>query len=139
MDLNKGLFEAYENGYDSAVLCTPDGNLSEGPGFNIWIYKNGTLFTPEGNLLEGITRKSVKEIADKFGIKAEEKTLKTNDLLNADEAFSCTTAAGITPIIKVNDNVLGNGYPGLLTDRIKNYYWTLRKKGWHGTDINSLI
>ncbi len=139
MDLNIGLFEAYENKSDTAVLCTPDGNLSEGPGFNIWIIKDGKLKTPKGNVLEGITRKSVKEIAQKLGIKAEEKILKKEDLIFAEEAFTCTTAAGITPIIKVNEQLLGNGHPGLLTEKIKDFYWSSRKKGWHGTHIDSLI
>ena len=139
MDLNRGLFEAYDNECDSAVLCTSDGNLSEGPGFNIWILKNNKLLTPKGNLLEGITRKSVMEIAKNLGIVAEERTLKRNDLLDADEAFACTTAAGITPIIKVNNNLLGNGHPGLLTEKIKDYYWLSRRKGWHGTHISSLM
>jgi branched-chain amino acid aminotransferase len=135
MDLNKGLFEAFKEGADSAVLCTPDGFLSEGPGFNIWIVKNGKLKTPKGNLLEGITRKSVFELAEMMKLETEECSLYPVDLEDADEAFACTTAAGITPITQVNGVSLGNGHPGILTEKIVNKYWRERKDGWHGINV----
>ena len=135
MDLNRGSLQAYKNGDDTAVLCTPDGYLSEGPGFNIWIIKDGKLFTPKGNLLEGITRKSVFEIAHELGLEAQERTLKPIDLEEADEAFSCTTAAGITPITHVNGKSLGNGHPGISSIKIQTTYWEKRKQGWHGTAV----
>ena len=138
MDLNKGLLEAYKEGSDSAILCTPDGNLSEGPGFNFWIVKDGCLKTPKGNLLEGITRKSVFELADMMGIKAKECILKPDDFKIADEAFACTTAGGITPITSVNGVYLGNGHPGILTEKILKKYWIERKNGWHGTKVKSV-
>ena len=135
MDLNKGLLEAFKEGADSAVLCTPDGLLSEGPGFNIWIVKNGKLKTPRGNLLEGITRKSVFELAQMMKVETEECSLYPVDLEDADEAFACTTAAGITPITQVNGVSLGNGHPGILTEKIVKKYWAERKNGWHGSNI----
>ena len=135
MDLNKGLFEAFKEGSDSAILCTPDGCLSEGPGFNVWVVKKGKLRTPKGNLLEGITRKSVFELADMLNLETEECSLYPIDLEKADEAFACTTAAGITPITHVNGISLGNGHPGILTEKIVNKYWTERKNGWHGVEI----
>lgn len=139
MDLNRGLLEAYKNGGDTAILCTSDGSLAEGPGFNLWIIKDGILKTPKGNVLEGITRKSVEEIAHKFGFEALELTLEAKDLEEADEAFTCTTAAGITPITHVDNKPLGNGYPGILTERILSEYWSAREDGWHSTEIESLI
>lgn len=137
MDLNKGLLEAFKDGSDSAVLCTPDGYLSEGPGFNFWIVKDGCLKTPKGNLLEGITRKSVFELAKMLNIEAVECGLKPHDFEVADEAFACTTAGGITPITSVNGICFGNGHPGFLTETLLQKYWDERKKGWHGTEVKS--
>ena len=135
MDLNRGSIEAYKKGFDNAVLCTPDGQLSEGPGFNIWIIKNGKLQTPKGSLLEGITRRSIFELSQDLKFEAEELPLYPEQLESADEAFACTTAAGITPITHVNGKSLGNGFPGLLTEKIQNSYWQKRRNGWHGTKI----
>ena len=40
MDLQRGLFEALDRGADIAVLCTPAGQLAEGPGFNLFLVKD---------------------------------------------------------------------------------------------------
>ncbi len=139
MDLTRGLLEAYDKGGDSAILCTPDGKLSEGPGFNIWFSKDGELKTPKGNLLEGITRKTIFELATEMGIKATEIEVYPEDLRNADEAFTSTTAGAVASIIQIDGKPLGNGAPGILTGRINDLYWKKRKDGWHGTPVKSLL
>ena len=63
MDLQRGLFEALDRGADMAVLCTPAGHLSEGPGFNLFVVKDGALSTPRSNVLEGMTRQTVLDLA----------------------------------------------------------------------------
>ncbi|MBT3628807.1 MAG: branched-chain amino acid transferase [Rhodospirillaceae bacterium] len=137
--LTRGLLEAYEKGGDSALLCTPDGLLSEGPGFNIWLAKDGKLFTPRGNLLEGVTRRSVFELAQEMGAEPTEKPLRPDDLRGADEAFTSTTAGGITPVTQVDGKTLGNGAPGILTMRLNDEYWRRRKDGWHGTRVEEVL
>ena len=67
MDLQRGLFEALDRGADTAVLCTPAGYLAEGPGFNLFVVKDGTVWTPRGNILEGITRQTVLDLAAELG------------------------------------------------------------------------
>jgi branched-chain amino acid aminotransferase len=37
----KGLYAAYERGADTATLIDVNGNVSEGPGFNIFSINNG--------------------------------------------------------------------------------------------------
>ena len=139
MDLTRGLLEAYEKGGDSALLCTPDGFLSEGPGFNIWLAKDGRLFTPRGNLLEGVTRRSVFDLAAELGVDTCEKPLKPEDLRGADEAFTSTTAGGITPITQVDGKTLGNGAPGILTTRLTKEYWSRREAGWCGIRAEEVL
>jgi len=139
MDLTRGLLEAYEKGGDSALLCTPDGFLSEGPGFNIWLAKDGKLFTPRGNLLEGVTRRSVFDLAGDLGVETSEQPLTPDDLRAADEAFTSTTAGGITPITQVDGKTLGNGAPGILTSRLTEEYWRRRESGWCGTRAEDLL
>jgi branched-chain amino acid aminotransferase len=139
MDLTRGLLEAYEKGGDSALLCTPDGFLSEGPGFNIWLAKDGKLFTPRGNLLEGVTRRAVFELARDMGVETTDKPLTPEDLRAADEAFTSTTAGGITPVTQVDGKTLGNGAPGILTTRLMSEYWRRREAGWHGTRVADVL
>ena len=35
--------EAQDNGYDEAIMLTHEGNVSEGPGENIFVVSNGQL------------------------------------------------------------------------------------------------
>jgi branched-chain amino acid aminotransferase len=40
-DLTSGLLEAHDADFDTAVLCDTQGFLTEGPGFNIFVVKDG--------------------------------------------------------------------------------------------------
>jgi branched-chain amino acid aminotransferase len=66
-DLLRGQFEAFDRGARAAVLVDRNGNLTEGPGFNIFAVVDGTLFTPDARVLDGITRRTVLELAEREG------------------------------------------------------------------------
>ncbi len=88
--------EAKANGYDEALLSDIDGFVAEAPGANVFYEKNGKLFTPAtGNILPGITRATLFEICNELGIPVEEKQITTAELLQADTAFFCGTAAEV--------------------------------------------
>jgi branched-chain amino acid aminotransferase len=139
MDLTRATFEALDHGADAAVLLSMEGYVAEGPGFNIWIVRDKGLLTPGDNLLEGITRRTVFELAEDMGIEAKTANLKSQELIEASEAFLSTTAGGIVPVTRVNDRPLGNGAPGLLTKSIRDRYWDRRRAGWHGVSVDTLI
>lgn len=138
MDLQRGLLQALDRGADTAVLCTPAGHLAEGPGFNLFLAKDGVLWTPRGNVLEGITRATVLELAAELGIVAREAELPADALRGADEAFLSTTAGGIMPVARVDGVPLGPGRPGPISQRLRALYWQRREEGWRGTRVESL-
>lgn len=139
MDLNRGLIEAYDRGGENTVLCTSSGNLAEGPGFNVWLIKDGTLRTPRDNVLHGITRQTVFDLATALGLKAEAGDLSAEALRDADEAFLSSTAGGIMPVTQVDGKTLGNGAPGILTSQFRAEYWRRREAGWLGTPVQELL
>lgn len=54
----------------------PDGFLAEGPGWNIFLVKDGKLMTPEPrNSLVGVSRQTTIKLAHELGIPVEEKNL----------------------------------------------------------------
>ena len=57
-DLVQARFEAYDKGCDDAILVGADGSLTEGPGYNIFVVRDGAVATPDANVLEGITRRA---------------------------------------------------------------------------------
>jgi branched-chain amino acid aminotransferase len=139
MDLQRGLFEALDRGADTAVLCTTAGHLAEGPGFNLFVVKDGTVWTPRGNVLEGITRQTVLDLAAELGVPARQADLPPEALRTADEAFLSSTAGGIMPVAWVDGKPLGAGRPGPLTARFRKLYWEKREAGWRGTAVKDLL
>lgn len=139
MDLERGLLESQARGADHAVLLTPAGHVSEGPGFNVFWIKNRKLYTPKGNVLEGITRRTVIELAQQMGIPVEMGDYPPERLREADEAFLSSTAGGIMPVTRVDGRPLGNGAPGLMTSDLKGTYWRKREEGWLGTPVATLL
>ncbi|MGZ4790345.1 MAG: aminotransferase class IV [Ilumatobacteraceae bacterium] len=140
LDLQRGLFEGLDRGSDTSVLCTPDGRLSEGPGFNLFVVGDDVLRTPRGNVLEGITRSTILELANDLGLKAEEADLTADDLHTADEAFLSSTAGGVMPVATVDGVPLRHGDgPGPISLRLRSEYWARREAGWLGTPVASLL
>lgn len=139
MDLERALFEALDRGGDTAVLCTPAGYLTEGPGFNLFVVKGGALFTPRTNVLEGITRQTVFDLAAELGVATHQADLAPDALRSADEAFLSSTAGGIMPVSRVDGEPLGTGKPGPLTLRLRALYWNKREAGWLGTPVKDLL
>src|SRR6201992_127715 len=84
-DLTRGQFEALDRGADFALLLDSDGNVTEGPGFNVFMVIDGAVATPDAGVLEGITRKSVIEICADLGIPARVGKVSANEAREADE------------------------------------------------------
>lgn len=137
MDMKLSLFEALRDGADWSVLTDADGNLTEAPGCNVFLIKDGILKTPDSGCLEGITRQTVFDLADELRLGVEVTKLPAQELIEADEAFLTSTAGGIMPISFVNERPLGghNG-PGELTTQLHNLYWEKRWGGWLGEPIS---
>jgi len=137
MDMKQAMFEAGSQGYDWSVLTDGNGHLTEAPGCNIFVLRDNTLATPDSGCLEGITRKSALELAQELGLQTEVRPVQVDELINADEAFLCSSAGGIMPVNSVNDEVLGGSAgPGEVVTRLHNLYWEKRWSGWHGVAID---
>jgi branched-chain amino acid aminotransferase len=122
-DLVRGLFDAYDRGGETAVLPDGKGNITEGPGFNLFCVKDGRLITAASGVLEGITRKTVIELAQSLNVKVEVGTLPETTLRAADEVFLSSTAGGVMPVTKLDGTAIADGTPGPLTQRIRQLYW----------------
>lgn len=124
--LHAGLV-AKKNGYDQVLWL--DGNehkyVEEVGSMNIFFKINGEIITPElnGSILNGITRRTVLEIAKKWGLKTTEKKISIDEVIKAsedgklEEIFGTGTAAFISPVgellykdkkIIINNNKIGD-------------------------------
>ena len=110
--------QAKELGFDEAIMLNGDGSVSEGPGENIFMMRDGKLITtgPDSNILEGITRHAVMTLArEEFGIEVVERRVARTELYIADELFFTGTAAQISAIGEVDGRVIGSGEIGPVT------------------------
>lgn len=98
--------------------------VTEGSSTNVFIVKNGILKThPANNLiLNGITRLEVLKIAGSLNIEIDESGFTVEELKNADEVIITSTTQEVTPVVKVDDTVIGNGGRGEITNRIQGVF-----------------
>jgi branched-chain amino acid aminotransferase len=135
-DLTRGNFEAHDQGAETAILLDRHGNVTEGPGYNVFAVINDTVITPKFGALEGITRKTVMELCGLLNLPCEVRNISCKEFEDADEIFCSTTAGGIMPVSRLGNRILGNGKPGPIASRLRETFWEKRKQGWHATPID---
>jgi branched-chain amino acid aminotransferase len=118
--------EAARYGYDEALILDTDGYVSEGAGENIFIVRKGSLITTDlSTCLEGITRDTVIALARELGICILEKRITRDEIYTAEEAFFTGTAAEITPIVSLDDRVIGTGKRGVITGKLQDSFFKI--------------
>ena len=123
LDFIKATFEAYEHGAETVVLVDEDGNITEGPGFNLFAEAAGRGTTPGQGSLKGITRATTFELCAELGIEAREAQLSAGRLGAADGAFITSTAGSIMAVTRIDGAPLGDGTPGPVTALLTDLYW----------------
>jgi branched-chain amino acid aminotransferase len=118
--------EARRSGGDDALFLTIDDRLSEATSANVFLIRAGAgdateLATPSLDcaILPGTTRAWILGWATRAGLRPVEGRLTRDELAAADEAFLCSSVAGILPVTKLDGAPIGAGVPGP---------WTLRAR-----------
>jgi branched-chain amino acid aminotransferase len=117
--------EARRNGYDHAILLTPQGKVAEGPGMCLMLVRDGALITPSvtSGILESITRETVIQLArEALDLTVVERDVDRTELYTADEAFFCGTGIEVVPIVSIDRMKLGDGNPGEISARVQSCY-----------------
>ena len=122
-DFTQGIFEAKDKNYETVILLDYDGNVTEGPGFNVFAVKDKVLITPDRGVLAGVSRKTVLEMAEHLGINTSVRSLSVEEFLEADEVFLSSSGGGVIPIIRVNETIFGNGASGPISVQLNETYW----------------
>jgi branched-chain amino acid aminotransferase len=134
-DMNISMFEAEEKGADFPILLDLDGNLTEGPGFNVFIVRDGAVATPDYNMLEGISRRSVLELCEELGIDIQTRKISAQEVRDADEIFVTSTAGGVIGASRIDGRFLNNDRPGPISEKLRETYWHKRTHGWHAEPV----
>ena len=130
--------EAKKAGVPEAIMLNQQGLVAECTADNIFLVKNGVLKTPDllQGALGGITRASVMELAEKRGMKVEERALALHDFYNADEVFLTGTGAEIIGVVDIDRRTIGTGKPGQATKDLLADYRILRTQDGAKVDFD---
>ncbi|RAZ90691.1 branched-chain amino acid transferase [Mesorhizobium hawassense] len=123
LDLVRGLYDAYDRGADTALILDFNGNVAEGPGFNVFCVKDGKLSTPAVGVLPGITRRTVFDLCAEAGLSALAADVSVAALKAADEVFITSTAGGVMPVTTIDGAPVADGKVGPITERLMALYW----------------
>jgi branched-chain amino acid aminotransferase len=123
LDLVRGLYDAYGRNAETALILDTQGNVAEGPGFNVFVVRNGALKTPASGVLPGITRRTVFDLCAELGLPATAAAVSVDALRNADEVFITSTAGGIMPVTVLDGRPVANGTVGPVTRQLTELYW----------------
>ncbi len=119
--------EARRAGADDALFLTIHDDLSEGTSANIFLVRRSPedgaaeLATPSTDcaILAGTTRAWLLGWAARVGLRPTETHLGRDDLAGADEAFLCSSVAGVLPVTRFEGRPIGDGKPGPWTRRAR--------------------
>lgn len=116
--------EAYRRGGEEGLMCNYRGELSECAQSNFFMVRAGVALTPRSaaGLLEGVTRAFLFEVGQDVGVEVREETLYPADLETADEAFITSTTRELSPVVRIDDRVIGSGRPGPITAKLLDGY-----------------
>lgn len=109
------------------ILYHSDGKILECSTSNFFLVLEGKLITPKDGILFGITRKVVIEIANKEGIEVEERVILFDELQKCSEAFITSSFKDVVPVVRVDDQVVGNGKVGPITKQLMVKFQELTK------------
>jgi len=123
---------AREAGAYEAWLVDKDGFVTEGSSTNAWIVDaEGNLVTRDvtNNILRGVTRTSLFTVAKAAGIPIVERRFTVDEAKRAREAFISSATGYATPVVRIDDAVIGNGQPGSLAERLRDLYLNAARAG----------
>ena len=122
--------KAEERGFDDALMFDWRGRVAEATGANVFFVRDSKLHTPTPDcFLDGITRRTIKDLAQKRGIEVSERPIWPEELESFEQMFLTGTAVEVTPVksagpwnFEVGDmpRELAKDYDDLLIGRIPN-------------------
>lgn len=134
-DFTAGLFEAKDRGFETVILPDHAGNVTEGPGFNLFSIKGKSVITPDTGVLHGITRRTALELCREAGFETTERDLPIDELMEADEVFLTSSGGGIIPVSQIGQRVFSNGHAGPASTRLRQRYFEVMDDPAYRTDV----
>ena len=119
----QALIQAIEAGADEALMLDIHGFVATCNATNFFMIKNGEVWTSTGQYcMNGITRGNIIKLCKRNHIVCKQKNFSLYDVYAADEAFVTGTFGGLTPVVKIDGRIIGDGKFGRLSKKISTLY-----------------
>ena len=116
--------EFTERDYTDGILLDAGGFVTETTSANIFWVKNKTISTAplSVGLLDGITRQIIQEILKEQKVELKEQIITPEELKIMPEVFITGSTLEVMPVTKIDLQRIGNGKPGLMTQKLRSWY-----------------
>ena len=117
--------KARQAGAVEAWFVDAEGLVTEGASSNAWIIdERGKVRTRDihANILRGITRSSLFKVLEREGLQLEERPFTPEEAKRAREAFMTGAGSLLLPIVRIDDQPIGDGRPGPVAKRLRRLY-----------------
>ncbi|WP_454286821.1 D-amino-acid transaminase [Rhizobium arsenicireducens] len=122
---------AKEAGAQEAIYVDARGMVTEGAATNVWIVDgDGNLVTrpAEQGILRGITRTTLKDVAQSLAIPVVEREFSRDEMLAAREVFITAATSICFPVVEIDGQTIGNGHPGTFSEKIRTAFFDIAEK-----------
>ena len=116
---------ASAKGAYEAIMVMPDGTISEGSSSNLWmVTPSGELITRQADhdILNGITRRAIMKLAEERQMPVIERPFTVAEALAAKELFVTSATSIAMPIIRLDDQEIGDGSAGEVALHLRSAY-----------------
>jgi len=124
--------EAAAAGAQEAWLVDDGGFVTEGASSSALIVTaDGTLVTRPNSqaILPGCTRKAVLAIAERDGVKVDERLFTVAEALAAREAILTSASNFVLAVVRIDGQPVGDGRPGPIARRLRELYIEAARQG----------
>jgi branched-chain amino acid aminotransferase len=104
------------------ILLTHQGLIREGMTSNFYGVTDRIIVTAARGILRGVTRSVVIDQAHRARIMIRYRGVRLSDIPTLDEAFISSSSRGIVPVIQIDENKIGAGVPGSMTEKLMKAY-----------------
>ncbi|MGB3415522.1 MAG: D-amino-acid transaminase [Mesorhizobium sp.] len=123
--------QARTSGAHDAWFVDRDGFVTESASANAWIVtREGVLVTrpAQHGILRGITRTTLFKVAEKLGMKIEERAFTVEEAKAAREAFVSSATTTAMPVVAIDGQPVANGHPGSVTLSLRQAFFDVAEK-----------
>jgi branched-chain amino acid aminotransferase len=124
----RALMEAVRRDAADALFVNERDHVLEATRSNFFVFLGDILVTPRRGILIGVTRNVVLELA-RSSFAVEERPVLLEELALADEAFITSSSREITPVVQIDELIIGDGKPGLRTYELEQRFIEMVERG----------